>query len=107
MLFVLFFSCSWSDNPTDDLKSYFLAISKFSYNVDPFWMVRAEASPVDRKKSLKLISGLEHTEKNLYEAVLNFNGQKEALVSQDQNNFFIQNWFKHAANWLIFGISNF
>ena len=45
-------------------------------------MIRAEQSPMDRKKSLKLLSGLEHIEKNVYEAVLNFNGQKEALVSQ-------------------------
>ena len=45
-------------------------------------MIRAEPSPLDRKKSLKLLSGLEHIEKNVYEAVLNFNGQKEALVSK-------------------------
>jgi hypothetical protein len=36
---------------------------------------------VDRKKSVKVISGLENVEGNVYEAVLNLNGQKEAIVS--------------------------
>ena len=44
-------------------------------------MTGADPSPVDRK-NLKLISNVEKTDKKNYEAVFNFNGIKEAIVSR-------------------------
>ncbi len=71
--------CSWNKNPREDLKSYFSRIEGFHYELDPFWTEGPDPSPVDRK-NVKLISGVEKNEKNVYEAVFNWNGQKEAIV---------------------------
>ena len=75
------FHFSWSEDPKRDLSSYFSTISDKHFDIDPYWMIGPDSSDVDRKKSVKVISGLENIEGNVYEAVLNLNGQKEAIVS--------------------------
>ncbi len=75
---------SWSENPSPDLKSYFKELTKnVRYEMDPFWMIGSDPSEVDRKKSVKLISAIDNIEGNVYEAVFNFNGEKEAFVIID------------------------
>ena len=73
------FSFSWNENPKEDLKSYFSWLEELSYEVDPLWTEGPDSSPVDRK-NVKLLSGIEKNERSVYEAVLNLNGQKEAIV---------------------------
>ena len=46
-------------------------------------MIGSDPSEVDRKKSVKLLSAIENIEGNVYEAVLNLNGEKEALVTMN------------------------
>ena len=75
----LIFSFSWNENPKEDLKSYFSWLEELSYEVDPLWTEGPDSSPVDRK-NVKLLSGIEKNERSVYEAVLNLNGQKEAIV---------------------------
>ena len=72
---------SWNENAKADLSSYFSWLEELYHENDPFWMTGADPSPVDRK-NLKMISNVEKTDKKNYEAVFNFNGIKEAIVSR-------------------------
>jgi hypothetical protein len=61
--------------------AYFARISAHRHDVDPFWMVEPDPTDVDRRKGVKLLTSVEKTDGKAFEAVFNFNGQKEAIVS--------------------------